>query len=235
MKAIYPITQLLEKYIPNIRIYQQFNDRIVYILPSDKKSLYQRVLIELEKEYLTFGISSVYVAGSHLNDVYMELTKEPELTNNNNNNNTLPDLKTTLKFLQEKNPKLQKCPECVILHKKLYSQAKNSLPIWAIFISWFLIYTLAQLSLDNMNDNVIVFGTTIESISRNKSMAEIRKVRDLKGGLFIYDNLEYNNNSSLQNKMAAYQIHTSTIYFHLNEKMFHTAMLSFHLAYKYNG
>lgn len=229
MKPVYPITQLIKKFIPNVQLHQQFNDRVIYLLPADKKAFYQRVLIELEKEYTTFGISNVYVTGSHLNDVYMALARDPDINNCNN----LPDLKSTLKFLQDKKPDLKKCPESVIFHKKLYCQAKNSLPLWAIFISWFLITALSRISLDYLNDTVIVFSSGIPEIVETPHI-EIREVRDLKHGLFIYDKIEFDN-SSLNKKMVALRPEDPTIYFHMNEKVFHSAMLSFHAAYKFKG
>ncbi|TMW51591.1 hypothetical protein DOY81_003318 [Sarcophaga bullata] len=230
MKPVYPITQLIKKFIPNVQLHQQFNDRVIYLLPADKKAFYQRVLIELEKEYTTLGISNVYVTGSHLNDVYMAMTREPDINNYNN----LPDLKNTLKFLQDKKPDLKKCPETAIFHKKLYCQAKNSLPLWAIFISWFLIHALSQVSLDYLNDTVIVFANGIKELPSEQPHIEIRNVRDLKHGLFIYDNIE-SVNSSLHKKMVALRPADPIIYFHMNEKVFHTAMLSFHAAYIFKG
>ena len=230
MKPVYPITQLIKKFIPNVQLHQHFNDRVIYLLPADKKAFYQRVLIELEKEYTTLGISNVYVTGSHLNDVYMAMTREPDMNNYNN----LPDLKNTLKFLQDKKPDLKKCPESVIFHKKLYCQAKNSLPLWAIFISWFLINALSQISLDYLNDTAIVFDNGATVTLPEQPHIEIRDVRDLKHGLFIYDNIE-SENSSLHKKMVVIRPSEPKIYFIMNEKVFHSAMLSFHAAYKFQG
>ncbi|XP_065364463.1 phospholipid-transporting ATPase ABCA3 [Calliphora vicina] len=233
MKPIKPITQLLEKYITNIKIHNHFIDRVIYLIPADKKPIFQRLLIELEKDFSKFGITNIYLTGSSLNDVYMAMTLKQEAKP------LLPDVKQNLKFLHEKKSKLKNCFKKAFLYKRLSQQAKNSLPVFIICLACFLILAFDQMSLSSLNVHSITFSGEGVSKDSFSSYMEILNVNDITNGLFSYSKVEYGNDSYEHkfsrnyNSLAAIEFKKPQRSVWMNEDIFHSAPLALNLGFSY--
>ncbi|XP_046802841.1 phospholipid-transporting ATPase ABCA3 isoform X2 [Lucilia cuprina] len=233
MKPIKPITQLLHKYIPNIKIHQHFIDRVIYLMPADRKPIFQRLLIELEKDFNKLGITNIYISGSGLNDVYMSLTLKPAIKQ------PLPNVKNSLKFLHEKKTKHQTLLAQAVFFKKLCLQAKNSLTIFIIFLACFLIMIFDQMSLACLKVHSIIFSG--ESVKRDNInlYIEILNVDDISNGLFNYRDLKYSNKLDEQNlemnynSLVALNDSKPQLSVWMNEEIFHSAPLALSLAFNY--
>ncbi|KAI8118826.1 ATP-binding cassette sub-family A member 3 [Lucilia cuprina] len=233
MKPIKPITQLIHKYIPNIKINQHFIDRVIYLMPADRKPIFQRLLIELEKDFNKLGITNIYISGSSLNDVYMSLTLKPAIKQ------PLPNVKNSLKFLHEKKTKHQTLLAQAVFFKKLCLQAKNSLTIFTIFLACFLIMIFDQMSLACLKVHSIIFSGQGVKRDNINFYIEILNVDDISNGLFNYRNLKYSNKLDEQNlernynSLVALNDSKPHLSVWMNEEIFHSAPLALSLAFNY--
>ncbi|XP_037807094.1 ATP-binding cassette sub-family A member 7 [Lucilia sericata] len=233
MKPIKPITQLLNKYIANIKIHQHFIDRVIYLMPADRKPIFQRLLIELEKDFNKLGITNIYISGSSLNDVYMSLTLKPDIKQ------PLPNVKNSLKFLHEKKTKFHKLLAQAVFFKKLCLQAKNSLPIFIIFMACFLIMIFDQMSLANLKVHSIIFSSQGVKRDNVNFYVEILNLDDISNGVFSYRNLKYSNKldeqrlESNSNSLAALKDSKPRLSVWMNEEIFHSTPLALNLAFNY--
>lgn len=249
MKPIKNITQILQYYIPNLKIHQHFTDRVIYILPNERKSLFQRMLIELEKDFTKLGITHIHMMASSLNDVYMSLTlKQGE-------ENSLNEHKTNLKFLQKNTFKRENFFITAIFYKKLCQQAKNYLPISIILICCFLIIAFDQICSGFLNvDRIVVFEEIVTERSKHidgsiiiekEIINEIIKYKlshmailnanndDINNGLFAYRNTKFNNESHQSRiySMSAINVEGQNKSVWYNHGIFHSTILALHMAF----
>uniref|UniRef100_A0A1A9WM91 ABC transporter domain-containing protein n=1 Tax=Glossina brevipalpis TaxID=37001 RepID=A0A1A9WM91_9MUSC len=71
-----PITEIINRFVPNAVPENQVGDLLLYKLPTDKRPLYQKMLLLLEDSSNTLGITSIRVANSEMSEVFMTLGME---------------------------------------------------------------------------------------------------------------------------------------------------------------
>uniref|UniRef100_A0A1A9UE59 ABC transporter domain-containing protein n=1 Tax=Glossina austeni TaxID=7395 RepID=A0A1A9UE59_GLOAU len=74
-----PITEIINKFVPNAVPDNQVGDLLLYKLPTDKRSIYQRMLLQLEDASENLGITSIRVSSSELSEVFMTLGMDSTL------------------------------------------------------------------------------------------------------------------------------------------------------------
>uniref|UniRef100_A0A1I8NCP5 ABC transporter domain-containing protein n=1 Tax=Musca domestica TaxID=7370 RepID=A0A1I8NCP5_MUSDO len=185
---VYPITQLLTKYIASIRIHAQFRDRVTYILPRHKRPLFQRILIDLEKESTNFGISSLYVTEYNLNDIYMDLN-DPGQNKSNKQSGSLAQSKT-LPFLEEPKHSLSAHHEILtmtaLFYKKLLYQASNMVPVLAIFLSLLVIAVIPEMFKNTKSLNRIEISLDSGEFLKNSKNCTYFEISDLSQTQFYW-------------------------------------------------
>uniref|UniRef100_A0A1B0FB44 ABC transporter domain-containing protein n=1 Tax=Glossina morsitans morsitans TaxID=37546 RepID=A0A1B0FB44_GLOMM len=128
-----PITEIINKFVPNAVPDNQVGDLLLYKLPTDKRSIYQRMLLQLEDASENLGIKSIRVSSSELGEVFMTLGMESTLKP------TVPDITQTLKFINESEDVLKRQQIRAMLYKKMIHQTLNIVPVIMTFGLLFLI------------------------------------------------------------------------------------------------
>ncbi|XP_061396882.1 ABC-type organic anion transporter ABCA8-like [Musca vetustissima] len=241
--SVKPITKLLETYIPNITVHAQFKDRIVYILPRQKIRLYQKLLMELERESSNFGISSMYVTGYDLNDIYMELTG---LIQSKVNKNSYKTLSLPSKFPIQPHSKISLMK--TLFYKKLLYQASNIVPVFVIFLTLLLIAGIPKMFANFKSLHRIEMGlsTNLDSQKNWKNckyfeIVEIENRNTLKSNWkpqkWFVKNLkcgesEYRKDISANGQFGAVEKDDANhLTLWLNEEVFHGPALVLNLAH----
>ncbi|KAM7346948.1 phospholipid-transporting ATPase ABCA3 [Cochliomyia hominivorax] len=253
MTPITGITKILENYVTNFNVYQHFSDRVIYILPSDRKSLYQKLLIDLEKDVTKLGITKINISGSGINDVYMNLTLKQD--------SPLIDVKNNVKFIPNKQHKTVDLFVRAIFYKKLCQQAKNILPICIIFAACFLVIAIDQLcycsfkvgriivlceysmqmsdilnKLDVTTDKAkFNFTTTINPLEGNETMLSNTailnyKSPDIQHGLFHYKTMKTGAQSRANSLAYIYNDGDNKLVKY-NHGIFHSTILALHMTF----
>ncbi|XP_073830436.1 ATP-binding cassette sub-family A member 17-like [Musca autumnalis] len=254
---IEPITKLLEKYISSIAIHVQFHDRIIYTLPLHKRSQFQRILMDLEKESSSLGISSMYMTGNDMNDAFMELTGAPRQSHPNK----------TVMSLDQSKPYPVKEPAAIadpqdrkiamwraLLYKKLLYQSADMIPVFVIFLALLLIAAIPKMfnnfnSLERLEIGLMP-NTNLDVLLRNWencNYLEIAEIKDMgcikfhwKPKKWLINNLKCGNeeyrktlftNFENRNKIGAVEkVNASSLKLWTNKQFFHAPLLVLNLA-----
>ncbi|XP_061396881.1 phospholipid-transporting ATPase ABCA3-like [Musca vetustissima] len=143
-----PITDLISQYIPNTIPTSEIGDQLLYKLPPDKRNLYQKLLISLEKQSQELGISTIRLGGSELKEIYMKLGMA-----NSAESMDIAELQQfgeIFKFTKKSrvNQKLNTTKQQInaMLYKKMIHQAPNIIPIIMIFVVFLLILLINEMT-----------------------------------------------------------------------------------------
>ncbi|KAI9590247.1 hypothetical protein GQX74_008415 [Glossina fuscipes] len=161
-----PITDIINKFVPNAVPDNQVGDLLVYKLPTDKRSIYQRMLLQLEDASKNLGITNIRVSSSELSEVFMTLGMESTLKP------TVPEITQTLKFINESENVLKRQQIRAMIYKKMIHQTLNILPVIMTFGLLFLIlltnHLFSLVKIPTTMENGIHLGISMEEISANK-------------------------------------------------------------------
>ncbi|XP_073834892.1 phospholipid-transporting ATPase ABCA3 isoform X2 [Musca autumnalis] len=144
-----PITDLINQIIPNTMPSSEMGDQLIYKLPTDKRNLYQRVLISLEKQSQELGISSIRMNGSELKEIYMKLglSDTTQQLETSELNRFVEVFKFNKKFsILQQQTKTTKQQMNAMLYKKMIHQAPNIIPIIMIFVVFLLILLINKMT-----------------------------------------------------------------------------------------
>lgn len=104
-----------------------FSDRVIYYLPKEKRSQFQKLLINLESNFKKFDITHITVQGAELIDAYTTIiTKERALVDPLSAN-VMQSLDNVFKNRRNQNT-LQPHSRCALLFKKRFFQYFNAVP-----------------------------------------------------------------------------------------------------------
>lgn len=91
------ITELLHSHIPTITTVKSTDQRILtYMVPKNKRRLFQVMLLDLELHYAEWGIRNVSLLSNDLKDIYMNLTLD-----NDSKRSITPICKNCIKLIFE--------------------------------------------------------------------------------------------------------------------------------------
>lgn len=230
---------------------QAYGDRIIYVLPENKKALYQKLFLHMERRGNEFGISSMYITSYELNHLYMDLTA------NQSKRNTMPNVDKFLSSLYHPTIAVQRKGSVMrgLLYKKLLYQAPNVVPLIIMFLALLLILIVHEMSQYDASYARIEMGFSPQhgmEILRSRNDCKYLEISDLDNSniltftwttqKWLISDLKCGNSTyreALLSAMSTYNSfgaiekdgQESHINLWINERIFHSAALTLNLAH----
>lgn len=160
------ITDLLLSHIPNIVVVKSPDQRMLtYMVPKNKRRLFQGMLLDLESHYAKWGIRNLSLLSNDLKDIYMNLTLEGD------SKKIISPIGNVMRFIHESSSwKSSGTSFLAVLYKKIVSLSQLNIPcitIGFVVLVVLILYELTKrLHPVSSIDKGMIFGLQMEGDSR---------------------------------------------------------------------
>ncbi|XP_037937452.1 ATP-binding cassette sub-family A member 3-like [Teleopsis dalmanni] len=137
--SIDAITKYIKEYIPGVSPEHQIGDEIIYKLPSDKRYIYENMLVHVIRDRAQLHILDVRVFSCSIAEIYMKIgeQKSNQILNKNEPNYNV---------IYESASKITRQQLHAMFYKKLVYQAPTIIPLLMVLFSVILILAINPLT-----------------------------------------------------------------------------------------